>query len=337
MKKINQKQFIKILKENPLENVDSISHIEKLFLAKRKYISKIPPPKSNVIHLVSGGIDSISTWAMLLDKYKLRVHPVCIRTGQKRHIQELKSIAYFSRIFKNRYPKLYVEPFHLKFSTSTPEISKALRGNLTKTIHPQVLKNNFDPATNTVVLTRQYLFPAFFPYPGALAALFFELQRNIKIRTIFCSILPTDGLYNASQTLTAIRAATLSLCAFTNDYNWQVISPCFDNNLGLLLNKADLIRWSSAHNIPIEHAYTCFKGYKTHCGECLVCGARKNSFLLAGVTDKTNYLNEYMTMRTKLVRYVKQKIRPLKPIYQPFIKQYRMSKFKRKIFIKDYL
>jgi 7-cyano-7-deazaguanine synthase in queuosine biosynthesis len=336
MKKINQAQFLKYLKEHPQEDIESILHTEKFFLKKRNYVSKMPTPGSDVIHLVSGGIDSITTWAMLMEEYRLRVHPVCINTGQKRHSQELRSVDYFSKIFKKRYPDLYVEPFHLTFPTSSPEISSQLRGNLKKTIHPQILKENFDPLTNTITVTRKYLFPAFFPYPAALAALFFELQRNLKIRTIFCSILPTDGIYNASQTLTAIRAATFSLCAFTNDYNWQVVSLCFEKEFGLLLNKSDLIYWANQHQIPIEHAYTCFKGGEIHCGKCIACGYRKESFVKAGVLDKTVYSDQKKSRKTKKLEIIKQFAKPIRPLYKPILSRIRSIKLRRKIVIKDY-
>lgn len=324
IKKINEAKFLKILKHNPLEDVETILHVEKLFVKKRGYTSKMPAKGSNVILLVSGGIDSISSWAILLEEYGLKVHPICINTGQKRHREELKAVHYFSKIFKKLYPSLYIEPFKLTFPTSAPEISSKLHGNLSKTIHPKVLNKNFDPTTNTVPLTRKYLFPAFFPYQAALAALFFDLQRNTKIRTIFCSILPTDGEYNASQTLTSIRGSALSLSTFTNDYTWQVISICFEKELGFLLYKSDLILWSYQHKIPIEHSYTCFRGTKLHCGECLVCKVRKKSFLKAGVLDKTVYQDKKLESKKNLKAFL------------PITKLVKFIKRRRKIFIKDY-
>ena len=336
VKKINRSDFEKFLKQHPLENLKSIKSSEDFFLSKRNYVSKMPPKGSDVIHLVSGGIDSIVSWAILMEEYGLRVHPVCVNTGQKRHIQEMKSIKYFSKIFKKRYPKLFVDPFHLTYPMSAPEISKSLRGNLSKTINRQVLKDNFDPSTNIVTITRKYLFPAFFPYPAALASLFFELQKNLKIRTIFCSILPTDGIYNESQTMTAIRAATFSLCAFTNDYTWQVTSVCFEKYLGLYLNKSDLIKWAQQHNIQIDHAYSCLKGSEIHCGECIVCNFRKESCVKAGVKDKTKYMNCSNKKENSVINTIKFLVRPLRIFYKPILRRIHSMKIKRKIIIKDY-
>lgn len=338
IKKVNHEDFENFLKQHPLEDLETIKTIENFFQLKRGFVSKMPSKGSNVIHLVSGGIDSIVSWAILMEEYGLRVHPVCINTGQKRHSQEMKAIKYFSKIFKKRYSKLYVDPFHLTFPMSAPEISASLRGNLSKTINPQVLKDNFNPLTNTITLTRKYLFPAFFPYPAALAALFFELQRNLKIRTIFCSILPTDGLYNASQTLTSIRAASFSLCAFTNDYNWQVMSVCFEKDLGLFLEKSDLIKWAYQHNILVEKAYSCLKGSEFHCGECIVCSFRKESFIKSGVEDKTKYVSfdKKRKIYSDNLEIIKSLIKPLRVFYKPILIRIRAMKIRRKIIIKDY-
>lgn len=335
-KKIKEANFLQILKNHPLEDIVSICHMENLLKTKRKYVCKMPSKGSGVIHLVSGGIDSITSWAILLEVYGLRVHPVCINTGQKRHTQELKAVNYFSDLFRKRYPKLYIKPFQLTFPSSAPEISQALRGNLVKTIDPQVLKDNFDAQVNTVTLTRKFLFPAFFPYPAALAALFFELQRNIKIRTIFCSILPTDGLYNASQTLTSLRASALSLCVFTNDYSWQVVSVCFEKELGFLLNKSDLIHWAYEHEVPVEKTYTCLKSNELHCGECLACGFRKRSFIKAKVPDKTVYFDPQKNNARLSLNVIKQIVKPVKPLYKPILSRIRSFNLKRKILIKDY-
>lgn len=333
IKKINKKDFLKLLAKHPLEDVLTIKCIENTLKLKRKYVVKMPKKGSEVIHLLSGGIDSISSWILLMEEYGLKVHPVCIDNGQKRHSEERKSIDYYSNLLKRLYPDLYVAPFHLTFPTSSPEISKSLRGNLKKTIHPQVLLDNFDSKTNTVTLTRKYLFPAFYPFPAALAALFFELKKNIKIRTIFCSVLPTDGLYNSSQTLTALRAAMLSLCAFTNDYSWQIISLCFEKELGLLLNKPDLINWTNKHNIPIEYAYTCLKGERNHCGECIACTVRKESFIKAKVKDKTVYLKN---SKKNLKEMIRHSIKSLKFVYNPLWNWIKSRKIMMKIVIKDY-
>jgi hypothetical protein len=335
IKKTKKQYFVKLIKDHPLEDYELIAYIGKYLKHKRKYICKMPPKGSDVILLLSGGIDSISSWAILLEEYKLRVNPICINTGQKRHKQELKSVKYFSDLFRKRYPKLFVEPFFMSFPSSAPEISKALRGDLSKTIHPEVLKDNYNSKTRTTILTRKYLFSAYFPFPAAIASYFFDLSRNIKVRTIFCSILPEDGLLSASQTLTSMRSATLALIGFTKENSWQVVSVCFEKELGLCLHKSDLILWSYEHDIPIEKAYSCQKGKALHCGICSVCKYRKQSFLDANIPDKTIYLDQKIIFTKRFFKPLKTISKPIKFIYTRFLKTTHSDKNK-KIFIKDY-
>jgi 7-cyano-7-deazaguanine synthase in queuosine biosynthesis len=338
-KKTCKKKILNFIKNNPLENIDVVESIEKLLIEKRKYIVKMPKKRSEVALLLSGGIDSIVSWAILLKDYQLKVHPIFIKTGQKRNTYELMSVNFFSDFFKRKYPDLYVEPFKITFPTSTPEISKMMRKNLSKNIHPEVLKKNFDPVTNTIIINRKYLFPAFFPYPATLAVLFFELHKNIKIRTIFCSILPTDGLYNSSQTFTSIMSTTLSLCSYTNDFTWQLISICFDKNLGFFLNKEDLILWAYQNSIPIENTYSCFKGKKFNCGECIACNVRKEAFKKAGVYDKTIYLidRNKEKLNLNILFKIKYLLKPIKILYK-IIYKFLIARYyhKIKIIIKDY-
>lgn len=312
MRNITKTQFLRILKTHPFESIPTIRHLERLLIEQRGYVIKMPKPGSEVVLLVSGGIDSITTWAMLMEDHHYIVHPVCVNTEQKRHKQELLSVAYFSKLFQKKYPKQYIAPFHINFPTNTPEISKALRGDLRKSIHPQLLKEKYDPKTNTIPLTRQYLFTGFFPFPAALAALFFDLNRHTHIRTIFNSVLPTDGTFTQGQTLTSMRSAMVSLCAFTNDYSWQVISRCFEKETGFFLTKANLIRWADDHNIPISKTYSCLRGLPLHCGTCPICVHRKDQFKKARVHDDTEYMAATLqTGFSKLIKKAKMKIKPI--------------------------
>jgi len=59
-----------------LENLEAIQTIENFFIKKRGYIFKMPSPKKPVILLLSGGLDSIISWALLMEIYQLVVHPL---------------------------------------------------------------------------------------------------------------------------------------------------------------------------------------------------------------------------------------------------------------------
>lgn len=330
MTRISKKKFSKLLKERPFENISIINLIEGFLRKKRGYVIRIPKKDTNIIHLVSGGIDSVVTWAMLMEEYGLRVHPISLKTGQKRHKHEIESLKFYSAYFKERYPKLFVGPFDITYLSSPPEIASRMRYDIENNVHPQILKENYDAETNTIRITRKYLFPAFVPFPAARCALFFDMQRNLEIRTLSMSVLPTDGLYNESQTLTSLRGAMLGLCTFTNDYRWQIFSPCFERELGSILTKADLIKWAKAHRLPLKYTYSCFRATPRNCGACLACGVRRGAFKEAGIKDPTIYEED----NPSFSGLIQKKFAPLKE------KIHRMTGGrlgrKPRIIIKDY-
>jgi 7-cyano-7-deazaguanine synthase in queuosine biosynthesis len=313
MLKTTQQKFKKIL-SRPYEDTMVIKEIESILSHKRGYVIRIPKPGSDVIHLVSGGLDSIVTWAILMEDYKLRVHPISIKTWQGKHESERKSIKFYSKLFKERYPGLYVDPFEITYPSSPPEIKQRLTKNLKDNVNPEVLKKSYDQKTNSFILTRKFLYPAFVTFPAARAALFFEMQRNTKIRIISESILPSDGEFNESQTLTSLRGAMIAMCTFTNDYSWQIFSPCFEKEIPSLYFKKDLIRWANKHKLPLEHTYSCLMNYKHNCGECLNCNVRKNAFAEAHVKDNTPYENNirsfprYFFQQKKKIQYTYNKL-----------------------------
>lgn len=330
MPRLSRNKFTKLLKERPFENITVINLIEGFLRKKRGCVIRIPNKGTNIIHLVSGGIDSIVTWAMLMEKYGLRVHPISLKTGQKRHIYELESLKFYSGYFKKKYPKLFVEPFDITYLSSPPEIASRMRYDIENNVHPQILKEKYDPETNTIRITRKYLFPAFVPFPAARCALFFDMQRNLKMRTISMSVLPSDGLYNESQTLTALRGTMLGLCTFTNDYRWQIFSPCFERELGSIMTKSDLIKLAEAYRLPLGHTYSCFRATPRNCGTCLACEVRRRAFTEAGVKDPTIYEED----NRSFFKLIQKNLVPLKEKIHKVTGG--RSRKKPRIIIKDY-
>jgi hypothetical protein len=198
--------------------------------------------------------------------------------------------------------------------------------DLEKTVHPDVIKKYFNANNNTVILKRKFLYPAFVAFPAARVALFFEMQRNKKIRAISTGILPSDGYYNESQTLTALRGAMFALCTFTNDYNWQIFSLCFEKEIHSLYTKADLVKWAYANNLPLENTYSCLMNFDKNCGICVNCQVRKKAFKKAGVKDITEYESESISVHKFMI--------------QKLAKTHNLVKYKllhkKKIIIKDY-
>jgi hypothetical protein len=116
-------------------------------------------------------------------------------------------------------------------------------------------------------------------------------KEGINIKTIFGATVGSDGLYHSSLTWT--RVTNLAICQYFNDYNWQLISLAIEKELGNQYDKDIMIKYCDNHNIPLQFTRTCVESSEIQCGKCICCYDRRRCFKLAGVEDKTEYLNAY--------------------------------------------
>jgi 7-cyano-7-deazaguanine synthase len=54
-------------------------------------------------------------------------------------------------------------------------------------------------------------------------------------------------------------------------------------------SRAEVIRASYEHKVPLHLSYSCYRGGPTHCGKCPTCYSRRQSFVDAGFSDPTTY------------------------------------------------
>ncbi|MCF0209623.1 MAG: 7-cyano-7-deazaguanine synthase, partial [Bacteroidaceae bacterium] len=69
------------------------------------------------------------------------------------------------------------------------------------------------------------------------------------------------------------------------------------NNMRLLAPYTNLTKSEIAkigHRIGVDYSktYSCYKGGEKHCGKCGTCVERKEAFVLANITDPTDYDEE---------------------------------------------
>lgn len=55
------------------------------------------------------------------------------------------------------------------------------------------------------------------------------------------------------------------------------------------IGKHDIVAEGVRLDVPYDHTWSCYEGGDIHCGRCGTCVERKEAFLLAGVTDPTEY------------------------------------------------
>jgi len=300
IQKISKKEFWHRLGKRNLEDIEAIKLIEKFLIGKRRYIFKMPKPNTPVVLLVSGGLDSTITWGLLMDKFRLKVYPLFFKRGINRWKKESKALDYFANLYKKRYPEYFYPPLKISVNLPVPEFELLLKK---ENFHPNFILESIKDIDNLedLDILPQTVQPYLYPFLGLNYAAVIWQTKNIKIDTIFNSVLPGDGTVVYSQTFTALRSTLLSFCLATNNFNWQFASPVFEKEIGFWLEKSDLIKIGNHLNLPLEKTWSCYGEGKYQCGKCLTCYSRKFEFKKAGIVDKTIYQKSF-----SLFSYIKK-------------------------------
>lgn len=270
----------KILKSRELENISAIKKLENILIENRDYVFKMPEPNTPVIMLLSGGMDSVATSFILLEKYRLNIYPVFIKRQQQRTKHELKAARYYVSKMKKKYGKLC----HDLKVVEAPIPPQKIR-------YPLALFSNTPYRVNSSSKQLKGI-PVYLLSLVAVAvqyACFLQLTKKIGVKTIFTGFVAGDGKVMAYETLTALRSAMAAVCLSQNDFEWQFTSLALEKELGFFMEKYEIIRWCNKNGISLESTFSCYYPFKFHCGECMGCGARKDNFLKAGVNDETIY------------------------------------------------
>jgi len=310
------KNIRKIVSKRKFEDISIIESIDKIFLQKRKFIFKMPNPKTDVILLVSGGLDSILTWGLLLGKHGLKVYPLFLNKGEKRTNNEERSVDFFSKYYSRKYPDLFVKPYKQTIFLPQKEIISRLKtpfDNLA--LYSKEITKNFDSTITSNIFLGS---PGMVPLYALLFARYLELTTNLKIRTIFSSVMMGDGTDCPSQTITSLRVINLSMCTFTGDYFYQFTSPSVEPFLHNFYEKKDLILWGARNSIPMEHTWSCYRGLKHQCGTCLACESRMFEFQKANIRDKTVYMKNYKAFIKKRIKQAIVRIHKFLPSVRHF-------------------
>ncbi len=252
----------------------------------------MPNEGEAVILLLSGGLDSICLWNMLLNKYKLNVYPIFFLNPQKKSTNnpQKKSIDFFSKIFKKKYKNLFHEVFIKEYETSF-SFSNVKDKNRIWTDLPNIVNNlTYDPLYKLHIPTlinnpsRLGIF-SFGAYEYAYALKFY---KGIYCNNIYFGIVPEDGVNLRESTLTVLRSINLSMCLMLGNFEWQVSAP-IEKKSGFYFTKGELTKFAHKIGLPLDKTWSCGKNNMIHCGVCFNCETRKATFKKIGFSDKTRY------------------------------------------------
>jgi 7-cyano-7-deazaguanine synthase in queuosine biosynthesis len=305
--------FKLIFNNNNIEDKTLLESINKLLVKKRGSAIKIPPKKTAVILMLSGGIDSICLWYLLLTKYKLNVYPLHVYSKQKFKVGEKKAINYYEKIFKKKFPSLFhptkyrkkdygdtaknkAVPFSKDINLVTANLGK--RSEKNKTSHYLLIPGDYN---------RTYIYLSYaFGYAQQL------LEEKVQTQTVFIGVVPEDRSLSREATLTAIRMSILKFCYVLGDWRWQIIAP-IDDKSGFFYTRDQLISFISKAGVSIKNTWSCDRRLFKHCGVCNSCTLRKISFQKHNIKESYIFTSQLINLkklfekkRRQLINYVCQ-------------------------------
>lgn len=284
-------EYINLSTGNNAEDTYVLKYLNKIFLKKRGYTFTLPDAGSSVILLLSGGLDSICLWYLLLKKYRYDIYPLHIRFN-RRGSQPEKAIKYYSSLFLKQFPSLFHAPVNIN-DLNMFTFSEINNKDLYIKYPSFAAQNTLSKNDKTSVVINHINNPSrlgFYSFHAYDFAQKIRFKDNINVTSIFLGIVPDDNLMRES-TLTTLRSVNLTFCTVVGDYMWQIAAP-IDKKNNFYYSKKDLIRFAHKNKVPLEKTWSCNFSGTIHCGTCFDCYTRRKAFIEAGVTDQTKYAQE---------------------------------------------
>lgn len=281
MKKYLLKPYIE---KSNFENHEILTTLNNIF--KQKGTNFKLSKKDNVILILSGGLDSVSLWFYLLNKYKCNVYPLHIINSSNINYGQIKSINFFSNLFKKKFPKLFHPIKYIVTDKYFNFIRKANIKNLNYLINNLTILANgdllFPIPTNPNRLIKYLSFA--YDYLNYL-----NVSKNLDINTIILGFTPDDSKIIRENTLTTLKAFNLAFSLTIYNWKLKILAP-FDKRNNFYITKKQLVKYALKHNLPLEKTWSCNNNSLIHCGYCPSCRLRQWAFNKANFKDKTRYL-----------------------------------------------
>jgi 7-cyano-7-deazaguanine synthase in queuosine biosynthesis len=318
--------------KHSFEDKDLLKKLNKIILSKKDFVFKMPKKNSSVILALSGGLDSVMFWYLLLKKHQLKVYPIHFShySFLSNFLSgEVRSLRFFSQLFKKKFPQLFNKPKIQKISynfllnkLSDQERKKIFRDPIL------ILKNLYQYKKTdhkAVILHNNFLRTNYFSVFSYEYALFLKVKKNEKVETIFFAMVPEDAETTRESTLAVLRSLNIYFSTIFGDWRWQIIAP-IDKESNFYYSKKDLIKLAYKDNIPIEKTWSCHNNFFWHCGFCKGCLRRKLAFKEAGITDKTIYFSDL-----KIVDISKRSLKKIISFFENFFNRLFIRNKKKEV------
>lgn len=228
--------------------------------------------RPSALILLSGGLDSVVSLAVLCDKYDFR-YALTFDYGQKSFRNEYDAslkIADFYNIKKHECIKLdWLRNITQTALVSEQKIPDFELGNLDNlSLTSQSMKKVWVPNRNGVFINIAAA------YADSFKIDYIVIGANKEEAATF-----TD---NSGQFIDDINKALES----STNYNVKVIAPLLN------MDKNEIVKKAIELNVPLKDIYSCYNSSEKHCGKCESCCRLKRALEKTGAFDIIKQLFE---------------------------------------------
>ena len=217
--------------------------------------------------LLSGGIDSTTCLAMALEETDAKdVLAVNMYYGQK-HDREMQSARDVAEYYGVQLVELDLSAI---FAKSNCSLLKRSTDEVPHESYAEQQKDNPGKPVSTYVPFRN----------GLMLSAAASIAVSVGATKIYYGAHADDAAGNAYPDCTPAFADAINWAVWEGTGNQcEVIAPFIN------CNKAGVVKYGLAHNVPYEKTWSCYEGGEKPCGKCGTCIDRAKAFQENGVKD----------------------------------------------------
>ena len=210
--------------------------------------------KHAVVFLASGGLDSTVGMAKAIEELDVIVYPLYIERGAEADAMERRSLSNVYFHLKERYPDNLMPVYYEQYLCPPLNWKRAYPPD-------DVLRRGY-PMRDIVLQS-----------VGVQYAEYLNATEKLEIRMVMVGQTSDEVLPHGTPD--AIRLASFYTQLDRDDESWAIRSPLL---LPEPMTKAEVVRWGTAHEIPLDLTWSCFRGGPAPCCVCQECERRFRAF-----------------------------------------------------------
>jgi 7-cyano-7-deazaguanine synthase len=218
----------------------------------------------NIITSLSGGMDSaVLLWKLLKEGHTVRC--LSVDYGQ-RHVRELESAGKLAEVAGCEWKLINLSSIRtlMSGSSQTDYEMPVPEGHYTD----RSMRQTVVPNRNMLLL--------------ALAGAWAVSTKSEAVA--YAAHAGDHAVYpDCRPEFTEAMAEALGLC------DWHPVKLLRPFLYPEPMDKTAVAKLGAALGVPFHLTYSCYKGFRTHCGKCGTCVERREAFNLGGIPDPTPY------------------------------------------------